>query len=149
MTKVLSPFVLLLAFWPTLGSAGATRSCWPNYNAINQRLTVQNGEVIKVPVLQDSQGQKQSRTYLEVIENPESTIFRLQFYKHIGELGLPQNVYALLILNQNGYPLHFEDFTGGCQGPGLSFFPGQSLEIFKLKQDLETAKQLQIILWSR
>lgn len=63
-------------------------------------------------------------------------------------VSLPYNLYAVLIL-RNGQTEQWLDFTNGCKGPGLGFFPGREIRLPTVKSIGESPEQLQIMVWGR
>lgn len=59
--------------------------------------------------------------------------FRIQFQYDLpnGQVGIPYTVHRVEIVIGN-YVRNL-DFTGGCNGPGLSFFPRQNVELPAIK----------------
>ena len=62
------------------------------------------------------------------------------------QLGLPYNLYAIEIVNENG-EIYFEDFTGACTGPGVSVYPGSTFFMQFLKENM--AGYLKVYIWGR
>ncbi len=63
-------------------------------------------------------------------------------------VSLPYNLFAILII-RDGEAAAWWDFTSGCTGPGVSFFPGQEIHLPKLKLIGADPERLQIMVWGR
>jgi hypothetical protein len=136
------------------GRASADGSCLPTYTAL-QALDVftpgQDGEVVY-----RLRGQRDDTPFMtHVILRARtsaaddtqvnlSTLFDPEF----DGVSLPYNLYSALVLS-DGEVAAWWDFTGGCKGPGLSFFPGREVRLPALKFTDHKPHRLQIMLWGR
>lgn len=75
-------------------------------------------------------------------------VFRVRFDPAFDGVSLPYNLYSVLIV-RNGSVVAWWDYTNGCQGPGLSFFPGREILLPKVKLIGGGADQLQIMVWGK
>jgi hypothetical protein len=149
MTKVFHTLVLIALVGLATG-AQARQSCWPNNIAINQVVTLDHQLSLALPVKDLGYPEEESRTVLKVqFSEAGGFDFTMKFRDSFEPLGHPQNVYALMILNEKGQAIFFEDFTGGCKGPGLSFFPKQELDLLFLKSSIVHEEKIHILLWSQ
>ena len=148
MTKV-PWFLSLVILLPCLAKAQQRASCWPKHNAVSQELLLDSEVSQQIAVEDVGYPADESRTVMVV--EPTKTGFQmtLKFRDGFPPLGSPQNVYAVMILGENGQPLLFEDFTGGCQGPGVSFFPGRKLDLARLKLSNLSSSKIHVLLWSQ
>jgi hypothetical protein len=148
MTKVLMISSVIFAI-SSLAKANQRASCWPKHNAISQEVLLSQDHSIEVVVKDPSVPEEESRTVMHIDPHKEGYQMTLKFREGFGEVGTPQNVYAIMVLGDQGQPLLFEDFTGGCLGPGISFFPGQKLDLLKLKSSTLPSSKIHVLLWSR
>jgi len=148
MTKVFLAIVLVAALGLS-NSALARPTCWPSDNAVNHFVKLDPFSVQELPVKDLGYSAEESRTVLKVIPKEGGYAFSMKFRDSFPDFGHPQNVFALMILDEFGAPVFFEDFTGSCKSPGLSFFPRQDLNLFFLKSSQSTPDKLHILLWSR
>ncbi len=74
--------------------------------------------------------------------------FRVRFDPAFQGVSLPYNLYAVLIL-RDGEPVAWWDYTRGCAGPGLSFFPGREIHLPKVNLVGGGAERLQIMVWGK
>lgn len=130
-------------------NAQARPACWPSDNAVNHRVTLDLSTSLEIPVKDVGYPASESRTVLKADLVKDGYELAMEFRETFDPLGHPQNVYALMVLNDDGYPIFFEDFTGGCKGPGLSFFPKQRLDLLFLKSKAIKGNRVHILLWSQ
>jgi hypothetical protein len=71
-----------------------------------------------------------------------------QFEPGFEGVSLPFNVYAVSVI-VDGQPWTWLDFTRGCEGPGLSFFPGAEIRLPSVKLIGDKPQKLQIMVWGR
>ena len=128
--------------------AQSRQSCWPSRNAVNQVVALDLESSFELPVVDVGYATEESRTILIAEAVKGGYELSMKFRDSFDPLGRPQNVYAFMVLNENGYPIYFEDFTGGCKGPGLSFFPRQELDLIFLKSTAIKGDRVHILLWS-
>ncbi|MEO0336564.1 MAG: hypothetical protein AAF202_09220 [Pseudomonadota bacterium] len=148
MTKVLLTLSLLLLL-SSPAKANQRASCWPKHNAISQELLLLEDKATELAVEDSGYPAEESRTVLIVEPKKSGHQFTMKFREGFAEVGSPQNVYAVMILGENGQPLLFEDFTGGCKSPGISFFPGQKLNLIRLKSEHLPSEKIHVLLWSQ
>jgi len=73
-------------------------------------------------------------------------IMKTHFDDKFNGVSLPYNLYSVLVI-ENGEVNRWQDFTAGCDGPGVGFYPGAvfTLPTFKLKG---VGRELvQIMIW--
>ncbi len=135
--------VLLILFCPikVLANAGQ-RSCLPEKTAAQLLWNVSSNAQAEIIQPLSSKVQLIGRQAgLEVN-------FRLRFDPAFSGVSLPYNLYAVLIV-QNGSVVGWWDYTHGCQGPGISFFPGREIALPTVKLVGAEADQLQIMVWGK
>lgn len=140
--------LLFLMMAPSIVLANQRASCWPQFNAVNQELYLEEGSQLEV-VVQGARSDVENRTVLIVESNSHAWTMTAKFRDGFPELGLAQNIYAVTVLGEDGEVLRFEDFTGGCKGPGLSFFPGQKIDLLTLDKHTLNSPRIHLLLWSR
>lgn len=81
-------------------------------------------------------------------EKPGVLQVSVQFDPAFEGVSLPYNVYSLLLV-LDGQVVGWWDYTDGCRGPGLSFFPGAQIRLGTLNVVGDQPQKLQIMLWGR
>jgi hypothetical protein len=60
-------------------------------------------------------------------------------------VGLPYTVYRIELSSGDFY--RSLDFTGSCSGPGLSFFPRETVTLPNVKTPLQPGETVRIRVW--
>jgi hypothetical protein len=61
-------------------------------------------------------------------------------------VSLPYDLYAVLVI-ESGEVVSWQDFTKGCVGPGVGFYPGQNFQIPYAKLKATGKDVIQIMVW--
>lgn len=148
MIRSLAAILFFLALLIPAQGHGQT-SCLPESTAAQTFWRVGAGEPLRVP-LSTRRGEETilTRVYLEGDRDGETIRMKVRFDPDFQGVSLPYNLYAVLVI-RNGAPFAWWDFTSGCEGSGLSFFPGQEILLPKVKTVGDKADRLQIMVWGR
>lgn len=63
-------------------------------------------------------------------------------------VSLPYNLYGVMVI-LNGEVVGWFDYTSGCQGSGISFFPGREIRLPDVKLPNAKLQHLQVMVWGR
>lgn len=144
-----SALFLLMVFIPVRGY-GQT-SCLPSYTALQSEWLAggSDSKSFASPILIEKSGKLSPSRVLFVGETIGGAVkMSVKFDPKFDGVSLPYNLYAVLIV-RDGEPAAWWDFTSGCTGPGISFFPGQEIHLPKLKLIGADPERLQIMVWGR
>lgn len=137
------------------GTLMARLSCLPDFNSLQILQVIDlaqaQTQTITYPLKSmNAHGLFETRAQLEMMVQAENWIldFKVLFDPKFGGVSLPYNVYALLVI-QGGQVISWQDFTGGCRGPGIGFFPGQVVQLPKVKLIKSNSNVIQVMLWGR
>ena len=132
-----------------LASAHAQKSCLPAYTAAQVMWTFSESSPSHSQKLLSGRGGEliKTRVQLEGQRVNGDVVLKILFDPTV-ELSVPYNLYAVMVL-RNGAVEGWWDFTGGCNGPGLSFFPGREIRLPSVKMIGEKPEQLQIMVWGK
>ncbi|HMN69543.1 MAG TPA: hypothetical protein PKC28_13465 [Bdellovibrionales bacterium] len=73
---------------------------------------------------------------------------RFRFDPAFDGVSLAYNLYAVLVL-ADGQPAAWMDFTSGCTGLGIGFFPGREVAVPVVKLRATPAARVQIMVWGK
>ncbi len=140
----------LVALLSSQSLHAADRSCLPDHTSAQilwQPTSLHSDELVRN--LSSRHGPEAFLTNVQVwaeINQGQLTV-TFRFDPAFDGVSLPYNLYSVLITNQNEV-LGWWDFTYSCQGPGLSFFPGQEISLRPVKITGELPR-LQIFVWGK
>lgn len=142
-------FFILVFFTPL---AQAQSSCLPTQNALQVFEVLSPGQNVKkaYPLYAGMEHRPWLEAILEVNRHDKNDVhLTFQFEERFRGVSLPYNLYAVLVLSQ-GAVVAWLDFTNECLSPGISFFPGQEIEIpVGNLPPLESPHSLQVMVWGR
>lgn len=121
-------------------------SCLPDFTALQAVET--ESEFKHLLVSRNSQGDFRTRVILEGRQEDGALKMRIGFDPAWGGVSLPYNLFAIMVIAE-GKPVGWLDFTGTCQGPGISFFPGRTIDLPEVKLLGGSKQKLQIMVWGK
>jgi hypothetical protein len=135
-------FLLILFGWFAHGQ----RSCLPSFTALQ---TFETAHEFKHGLSsRNSQGDFLTHVIFEGTRTENELRLRVGFDPAWEGVSLPYNLYAVMVI-ANGESVAWLDFTNGCQGPGISFFPGRTLDLPVVKLLGVSGQKLQIMVWGK
>lgn len=139
-----------LAFWA--GPLAAQHSCLPDFNALQVREVFDLNLAHNFSYPFQSVNARGNFTTHVQLRGKYGTDHKLQlealFDPNFQGVSLPYNLYAMLLV-QNGSVVGWFDFTDGCQGPGIGFFPGQVIHLPRVQLSGGGKAAVQIMIWGR
>lgn len=141
---------ILILFFSTSAFARQS-SCLPEFTSlqvVDTSVSTHSFEYVLSSI--NSSGPFASKVRLSGTYDAEAQALRLNahFDKKFDGVSLPYNLYSVLIL-QNGNVVGWYDFTSGCEGPGVGFYPGQDFNLPTTKLQKSSTNKLQIMVWGR
>lgn len=149
----LAAFFLVLLILP-VRAAAAESSCWPEFTALNvyETLDLNSSKDFRHALKsQNARGIYVTNVFLSAKQEHRSLALKFHFREDFDGVSLPYNAYALMVLI-DGVPAYYQDFTEGCVGPGLGFYPGQIIELKAIPIDPSAgagSARVQILVWGR
>ncbi len=146
---------ILLSLLIGANVARAQSSCLPMYTAAQDLVAVDpnvSGVQFKSALFSErADGLFPTKVQVEgqmTDEKDPHFALKVRFDPAFGGVSIPYNLYAVMIV-KDGDPILWMDFTKGCKGTGISFFPGAIIDAGRVKLPAGGASKLQIMVWGR
>jgi len=148
--------VLLNLIWlsPTLSWAEGPKSCLPDFMSLQELLIVGGEELAPQTFVLKSEnhrGRFPTHARLKLASDPlhkNRLMASVSFAPEFDGVSLPYNLYVLAFV-LDGEMVGWWDYTRGCTGPGLSFFPGAEIRLPHVNLVGDRPQKLQIMVWGR
>lgn len=147
-------FISTLALMPAFAAAASgAESCLPSFVSLQafERLYPERARQVAFPLRTEGpDGLFGTKALLTVEVDPNNGELRLTaaFDPNFDGVSLAYNLYAVQVV-LDGNTVAWTDFTNQCRGPGVSFFPGGSVRLPKVKLVGRHEQTLQIMVWGR
>lgn len=133
--------------------AAAETSCLPEFTAVQVVEVVsaldQPGVTRSFPLKsENARGRFSTKAILNVTTRGRDLELETRFDPSFEGVSLAFNLYALQVI-RDGEVVLWEDYTQGCAGPGLSFYPGRVVPLPTVKLPDDKRHRLHILLWGR
>ena len=132
---------------PLVYGSKRLKSCLPNFTSANHFVNLQNNKRYSIPLESVSSGERfLTEVEIEVFYSEESLVLNAEYEAPSDWISNPFSLDMVMIL-KDGNVIKTFDFTHGCLSVGASLFPGDFLNIGKIKN--VSPGELNIIVWGR
>jgi hypothetical protein len=149
MRILFAAFIFFLFMDKAVGAEGS--SClpaWTSLQSIEVFDTARDYDFTRTLYSENASGRFATKVLLDGHYSAQThqLTMRTHFDDKFGGVSLPYNLFSALVI-ESGEVNGWQDFTKGCNGPGVGFYPGQTfqLPVFKLKAS--GTDFVQIMIW--
>jgi len=143
--------ILIVSMVLCIRPAYGQNSCLPDFTALQTMESLDPASpsnFVRSLISQRADGYFSTRVRLEGEPSGGALQLRVRFDPDFEGVSLPYNLYAVLVV-EDGRILAWHDYTQGCKGMGLSFFPGRVISLPPIKLVGVQPQRLQIMVWGR